>query len=347
MRWLGAFPLALLSAACVPATRTMPVATAVTASPPAPLGSDGCVIVANLRDTSVPIDGAIRDLGPDGSCPTNFTRMTSGAFASYAAMARDARSGSAQAGRVTPPASAAFRGCIFMSNLHNASVPFDQAVRPTGADGSCPAGWIGVVGAYDDYVRIARSARSGSLAATPSPSSTARVSIEESQFEPTIRFVSASIRIEGASRFSGLRNRTWLLRSWLDRRSGAVTHQLYVSDIYRDHSWWFWTRANDDSARALRFVSIDREVISCAGGGGCSYSEVYGASLDDASLRASVSRGLSVKFYARNGEEHVVSIPADVLRAQFEAIDARRPRPAPRLSPAPTPQRRSDPGVAI
>src|SRR5262245_61985031 len=50
----------------------------------------------------------------------------------------------------------------------------------------------------------------------------------------------------------------YCLRSFLDRRTGETTHQLYVSDSYRGAER-DWNAARDSAGTPLPFVSISRD----------------------------------------------------------------------------------------
>ena len=43
----------------------------------------------------------------------------------------------------------------------------------------------------------------------------------------------------------------WFIRSWIDKKTYRVTHQLYVDISYRG-DWRFFQMAADDRAKALR-----------------------------------------------------------------------------------------------
>src|SRR5262249_23645821 len=90
----------------------------------------------------------------------------------------------------------------------------------------------------------------------------------------------------------------YCLRSFLDRRTGESTHQLYVSDSYFGAER-NWTAARDGAGVALVFVSISRDEIACQAE--CSYAEEFAATLPESELRRN-SEGLAVTFSARSGD---------------------------------------------
>jgi hypothetical protein len=113
----------------------------------------------------------------------------------------------------------------------------------------------------------------------------------------------------------------YCLRSFLDRETGAVDHQLYVSDSYfgaeRD-----WNAARGGTGAPLRFVPISRNEITCDAG--CSYVEEFAAILPESELRASPN-GLAVTFLARSGIKKIIRVAGDRIAAQLAASDAKRP----------------------
>lgn len=177
------------------------------------------------------------------------------------------------------------------------------------------------------------------------------VAVNDSQFEPRIRFNGIeSVVNNGVFLTTGDNRRTFFIRSWMDKQTHRVEHQLYWSIIYRDYGWRTYNRINDEQARPLRFTSIDRTVVTCTGAGRsgiCSYAEVVGGELDDAVLRTAAREGRQycVKIFARDGTDSLACLTSQMIRAQIEAIDARRPaqRPAPAATPAASPQPRRAP----
>jgi hypothetical protein len=112
----------------------------------------------------------------------------------------------------------------------------------------------------------------------------------------------------------------FVLRSWLDRRTGRATTQLYVSDSYRGPQR-IWDAAYDPAGRALPFTAIDRERISCRGG--CSWTEDFAAGIPERELDAAPG-GLAVAFVARSGFRKTIIVTARQIRLQRAAVAAAR-----------------------
>ena len=109
-----------------------------------------------------------------------------------------------------------------------------------------------------------------------------------------------------------------MLRSFIDTRSGAVTHQLYVQDSYGGRTR-NWNAARLATGQSLRFVPITVSEVTCENG--CFYAEEFAAALPDPLLRSS-PQGLSVVFTARSGNEKTIAVPGELITMQLAAVDA-------------------------
>ena len=112
----------------------------------------------------------------------------------------------------------------------------------------------------------------------------------------------------------------YCLRSFLDRRTGETTHQIYVSDSYRGAERE-WNAARTNAGTPLPFVAVSREEIACDPA--CSYAEEFAATLPESELRASPD-GLAVTFAARSGDAKTIRISGERIAAQLATVDARR-----------------------
>lgn len=133
----------------------------------------------------------------------------------------------------------------------------------------------------------------------------------------------------------------YCLRSFIDRRTGATEHQVYVADSYSGAERR-WNAARDGTGRPLRFVEVTRQEITCSGG--CSYLEEFAASIPESELRAN-PQGLTVIFAAASGAEKKIVISGDQIAAQLAAVaKAGRPvRPAAALAPPASPRQSAPP----
>src|SRR5262249_49079032 len=97
-------------------------------------------------------------------------------------------------------------------------------------------------------------------------------------------------------------------------------HQLYISDSYSGAERR-WDAARDAAGRALRFVEISRDRITCDGG--CAYAEEFAADIPESELRAN-PHGLKVVFTANSGAEKTIAVTSNQIAAQLAAIDAKQ-----------------------
>ena len=144
------------------------------------------------------------------------------------------------------------------------------------------------------------------------------VQIEDDQFSQRATFIGIEI-IDNPARGDF---KQWFIRSFVDKRSGELAHQLYV------HIRYFGERrryeaAADDHATSLRFVRIDRERGACHYGD-CDYEEDFGFELGDKTLRERAGPGFQVKVVAHSGDSLILTIAPGQIVAQLATIDAYR-----------------------
>ena len=153
------------------------------------------------------------------------------------------------------------------------------------------------------------------------------VTVEDDQGKSRIRFIGEKARY---GRGTGV----YLLRSWLERKSGALSHQVYVTDRYLSESARHWMRATDSDGKRLKFTLIDNKVENC-GPDGCPRMEAFGAAIEDAGLRAAAKRGYTIEFGAQDGTKASVTVTPDQIRDQLAAIDRKRATLPPPTASAP------------
>ena len=134
--------------------------------------------------------------------------------------------------------------------------------------------------------------------------------VEDDRFSNTLSY--AGLR-EWIIPFGGT-SRNWMLRTWIDKESRNVTHQLYLEISYSG-SWRFYQSANDDEARSLPVVSIKRSVGSCFAG--CSFDEVMGVEVTDELLRAKALTGFQIKVFAKSGDSLVIDVTPAQIQSQL------------------------------
>jgi hypothetical protein len=145
-------------------------------------------------------------------------------------------------------------------------------------------------------------------------------------------------RLRHAEPFLGIASTNfYLLRSFIDARTGETLHQLYVEDSYPGAER-NWNAARLAAGETLRFIPISKNEVTCDAG--CSYAEEFAASLPEPLLRAN-PQGFTIVFTARSGIARTITVPGDLVAKQLAAIaEARATRPAAVVAgPAPVPPR--------
>lgn len=140
------------------------------------------------------------------------------------------------------------------------------------------------------------------------------VGTQDDQYSPSATIVGTKLF---DNPFGGV-SKEWFIRSFIDKKTGAVTHQLYVETSYIG-DWKYYQSANDDTAAPLPFIVIDREVGDCTGG--CSLEETFALGLQGSVLRAKAATGYSVKISAHDGTAFILSVPPGQIQPQLAAID--------------------------
>jgi hypothetical protein len=161
--------------------------------------------------------------------------------------------------------------------------------------------------------------------AAPQP----HVTVEDDQFSQQVEIFGWGLY---ENPFGGI-FREWRLRSFVDKRTHAVSHQLYV-DVHYDDEYQYFTTAADDTARELAVIPIDGSDMCPRID--CTHFETIGVAVDDATLRARAAQGYRVKLSARRGSTLILALSPTQIGLQLAAID-RLIQPAAPAAPAPPP----------
>jgi hypothetical protein len=140
------------------------------------------------------------------------------------------------------------------------------------------------------------------------------VQVSADKFSKQVSFVGPAASVNP---FGGT-IRLWRLRSWMDRDTKAVTHQLYVNVSYSGDWRWYY-RAADDHADDLVTEKIGSSVPSCVAG--CTLSETIGVELPDALLRSRASKGFQIKLSAKSGDALILDLTPAMIGSQLRAVD--------------------------
>lgn len=152
------------------------------------------------------------------------------------------------------------------------------------------------------------------LAFVVSAQAAAQVQVQDDKFSASATFNGPK---KAVNPFGGTA-RMWNIRAWIDKKTGAVTEQLYVDTSYLGY-WRFWETAADDQAEPLEVVAIDRTVLDCTGG--CLYSETVGVTLPIDYVRKHAATGFQIKINAKSGDYLILDVGADQIQPVLNAMD--------------------------
>ncbi|MBI1868826.1 MAG: PDZ domain-containing protein [Methylocystis sp.] len=140
--------------------------------------------------------------------------------------------------------------------------------------------------------------------------------IEDSEFDSEVKVI--GLHLFDNPFWGGIR-KEWLIRSFINKKTKTVSHQLYI-DLDYTGNWHFYDSASDNSATPLHVTQIDSSVGSCSGG--CSLSETIGVDMDDKVLRAHASDGYRVRLNSKSGNTIILTVSANQIIPQLDAIDS-------------------------
>lgn len=150
---------------------------------------------------------------------------------------------------------------------------------------------------------------------TPASLTRTEVEVIDDPFSATIDYLGIS---SGSHTEGGLFDATTyrhFLRSWKDRESGDVSHQLYVVIEYGGN-WRFYERTTMVGGDTVEVLVIDRDVISCMTS--CSYSEIIGIMIPEQILE--VRADLPLKIYSKSGHQIETVLTSDQIKKQLSTI---------------------------
>lgn len=139
--------------------------------------------------------------------------------------------------------------------------------------------------------------------------------VQNDKFSPVATVVGLS---QFDNPFGGIAKQ-WFLRSFVDKKTGVVTHQLYLTIDYLG-DWISLDLASTDQAQPLELTPIDTNVGDCSLGS-CDLSETIGLTINDAFLRDRVKTGFQVKLTGKSGISFVIDITPGMISKQLIIVD--------------------------
>ena len=166
-----------------------------------------------------------------------------------------------------------------------------------------------------------------SACATPGPPRrsveewASRTMVEDSALDSDIRIVSAELDTV-TPRGSRNDKQRFFLRSWKNKTSGVIGHQLYVDIWHQDSGARHYTDAS-----FIGGARVDVAVIgyrpNCAAGGGnaiCSHDETFAVPLTTEQLKIGATSDLQVRVNSQAGVFNVLTIPGPYIEAHLRGV---------------------------
>jgi len=113
--------------------------------------------------------------------------------------------------------------------------------------------------------------------------------------------------------------RLWRLRSYINKKTHAVNHRLYVTVAYFGDTKYF-NRAADETVKNLPVTGQHIRGENCSRER-CEVDEYIEIALSDQDLRQHTNSRYTVELYAKNGDSLMITIAPEMTRQQLEAID--------------------------
>lgn len=140
----------------------------------------------------------------------------------------------------------------------------------------------------------------------------------EEHHEPDIYALDVA-KIEENTTFVVAAN-TFFIRSWLNKNTGGVEHQIYLTD-YHTIDWNNWYSASDEKANELKLQDISHDV-DCTP---CKYTEIIGIDIPNNLMNENRNTGFRIKIRAKNGAEKIISVTPEQISTQLDAIASKIP----------------------
>ena len=144
--------------------------------------------------------------------------------------------------------------------------------------------------------------------------------VEDSALDSDIRIVSAEIDTV-TPRGSLDDKQRYFLRSWKNKTSGVIGHQLYVNIWHQDSRARHYTDASFIGGARVDIAVIDYRPNCAAGGGAsCSHDETFAVPLTTDQLKSGTTSDLQVRVNSQAGVSTELTIPGPYIEAHLRGV---------------------------
>lgn len=140
--------------------------------------------------------------------------------------------------------------------------------------------------------------------------------VSESNYDNTVKYQSREV-FTPVKRGIKQDHQRYLLRTWKDKETERLTHQLYVSIWYNTGNWRFYYSANHEDGEVAEFTVVDRDA-DCHRG--CTYTETVGISLTTEYLKENTLTGFTVRLNSKGGFKNIVTVSPNYVQGHLMAI---------------------------
>lgn len=142
-----------------------------------------------------------------------------------------------------------------------------------------------------------------------------KVTVKDSNFDSSIKFDGYELFNMKDVGFCGYDYENYSLRGWKDKKTDAVSHQLYFSVKY-NRDWRHYRSASYSDGKQSDITTISKDVTSCRDSYlcGCDYKEVMGVSLSDEFLKENKDTGFSIRFNSKSSHENIITVPQEYIK---------------------------------
>lgn len=162
---------------------------------------------------------------------------------------------------------------------------------------------------------------SGPSVSTVATTPSTRIDVNDDKFNPYVEYRSSM------AKYGPPNDRMmWILAAEESRNDDDVQYYMQWAQYYIGDNWRRYYTARTDNAKTLEFVTVARDVGSCDTYTGCSYTETYNIYFPEALMSKGAESGLRFKVMAESGQDKIVKVPSELIKALLEKIHGEVPR---------------------
>mgnify|MGYP001591907629 CR=1 FL=1 len=143
-----------------------------------------------------------------------------------------------------------------------------------------------------------------------------KVQISNSKFDKDTKFTGYTITKHKVGLLPA--STSYFLRSWKNKQTGRLKHQLYLSFNYFG-DWRFYNSASFDDAKQISATEIDRDVVFCSSGY-CNLKEDIGVSLSDKFLRSKMKQGFSIRINSKKASSEIINVSSHYIKGYLSVV---------------------------